>query len=184
MNIPLTDFFSYPSGELVTETTKEIFLGKRTVLFMVPGAFTPTCSCQLSDFEAAYDDITAKGIDQVLCMSVNDDYVMQAWGESLGINKVRLVGDGNGHFAIGVKAAVDRSHAGLGARAWRLALVLNENGMVEWAGVEEGKRDNPTDDLYTASTPAEVLSALDQIAAAQAQAEAADTQALLDAVQG
>ena len=74
--------------------------------------------------------------------------------------------------------------AGLGARAWRLALILNENGMVEWAGVEEGKRDNPTDDLYVSSTPAEVLSALDQIAAAQAQAEAADTQALLDAVQG
>ena len=182
MNIPLTDFYRFENGKLVTETTKDIFLGKRTVLFMVPGAFTPTCSeKQLPDFEATYDDIIAKGIDQVVCMAINDDYVMQAWGKSLGIKKVRLVGDGNGHFSIGVKAAVDKSNLGFGARAWRLALVLNENGMVEWAGVEEGKRDNATDDLYIDSTPARVLEALDQIAAAKAQAEAADTQALLDA---
>ena len=184
MNIPLTDFYRFENGELVTETTKDVFLGKRTVLFMVPGAFTPTCSeKQLPEFEAAYDDITAKGIDQVICMAINDDYVMQAWGKSLGIEKVRLIGDGNGHFSIGVKAAVDKSNLGFGARAWRLALVLNENGMVEWAGVEEGKRDNATDDLYVDSTPARVLEALDQIAAAKAQAAAAETQALLDATE-
>ena len=182
MNIPQSDFFSFQKGKLVTETTKDIFLGKRTVLFMVPGAFTPTCSeKQLPDFEATYDDFIAKGIDQVVCMSVNDDYVMKAWGKSLKIKKVRLIGDGNGHFTVGVKAAVDKSNLGFGARAWRLALVVNENGMVEWAGVEEGKRDNATDDPYVESTPERVLSALDQIEAAKAQAAAAEAQALLDA---
>ena len=183
MSIPQSDFYLREGGEWAIKTSKDLFLGKRTVLFMVPGAFTPTCSeKQVPAFEAAYDDITALGVDQVLCMAINDAFVMNAWADSLGATKVKFIPDGNGHFTLGVKAAVDKSNFGFGARAWRLALILNENGIVEWAGVEEGKRDNASDDPYEASTPEAVIDALKQIQAAKEQAAAAEQQALAEAV--
>lgn len=182
MSIPQTDFYLRKDGDWDIKTSSDLFLGKRTVIFMVPGAFTPTCTeQQLPEFEAAYDKITSYGVDQVCCLSVNDAFVMDAWGKSLGIEKVKMIPDGNGDFTLGVSAAVAKNNRGFGARAWRLALILNENGVVEWAGVEPGKRDNASDDPYFASSPDAVLSALEQIKAAKEQAAAAEAQALVDA---
>ena len=181
MNIPQTDFYLREGGELVVKTTRDLFVGKRTVVLLVPGAFTPTCTDQLPAFEAAYKDFTAKGVEQILCVSVNDGFVMNAWGKSLKIKNVKLIPDGNGSFSNGVKALVDKGNVGMGSRAWRIALILNEDGFVEWSGVEEGKRDFASDDPYTETTPERVLEALDLVANARAQAAAAEAQALAEA---
>ncbi len=183
MNIPQSDFYLREGNELVVKTTRDLLDGKRTVILMVPGAFTPTCTNQLPAFEAAYDDFTAKGVEQVLCVSVNDGFVMNAWGESLGIKNVKMIPDGNGTFTNGVQALVDKGNVGMGSRSWRIALILNEQGMVEWAGVEEGKRSFASDDPYEATTPEKVLEAIDLVEAAKAQAAAAEAQALAQAAE-
>jgi peroxiredoxin len=179
MNIPQVDHYFVEDGEIVIKTTKELMLGKRTVLFCVPGAFTPTCSTwQLPGFEEAHDDIIALGVDQVLCVSVNDGYVMNAWGKSLGVEKVKLVPDGNGYFTQGLKAVVAKENAGMGLRSWRIAFIINENGIVEWAGVEEGQRANASDDPYEETTPNKVIEALKELNANNDAAEGADNDIL------
>ena len=179
MNIPQIDFYFVKDGEINIQTTKDLFLGKRTVLFCVPGAFTPTCSSfQLPSFEEAHDDILALGVDQVLCVSVNDGFVMNAWGKSLGIEKVKLVPDGNGYFTQGLKAVVAKENTGMGLRSWRIAFVINENGVVEWAGVEEGQRANASDDPYEETSPNKVIEALKELNANNEAAEGADTDIL------
>ena len=177
MNLPQVDFYLLPEegNDIEIKTTKDIFLGKRTVLFMLPGAFTPTCSeQQLPGFEAVYDQIVDLGVDQVLCCSVNDAFVMRAWGKQLGVQKVKLLPDGNGSFSEGLKALVSKGNKGFGMRAWRLALVINETGVVEWAGVEDGQRANASDDPYEESTPQRVIGALLQLNAANDEAAQAD----------
>ena len=182
MNLPQCDFYLREDGEFVIKTTRDLVVGKRSVIFLVPGAFTPTCTNQqLPGFEAAYDQITAKSVDQILCVSVNDAFVMNAWAESLGIEKVKMIPDGNGAFTVGAKALVSKQNIGLGSRAWRCALIVNENGVVEWAGVEAGKRDNASDDPYEESTPVKVLEALEQIEALKKQAAEAEEKALAEA---
>ena len=161
MNIPQVDFYLRKGGEWSIKTTRDIFGGKRSVLFLLPGAFTPTCSTQqLPGFEAAYDEIKSYGVDEVFCLSMNDAFVMNAWGESLGIEKVKLLPDGNGAFTTALKAAVAKENLGFGIRAWRLALIIEANGEIAWAGVEEGQRANASDDPYEKSTPEAVLAAL------------------------
>ena len=157
MQIPYVDFIFRENGEFVTRTSKDIFSGKRVVLFALPGAFTPTCSeQQLPGFEAAYDEIKALGIDEIYCLSVNDAFVMNAWLESLGIKKVKALPDGNGAFTSNAGMAVQKSDVGFAVRSWRYVAVIN-NGEIEWASAEEGKRDNASDDPYTESTPERVI---------------------------
>ena len=175
MNIPQIDFYFIEDGKVDIKTTKDLFLGKRTVLFCLPGAFTPTCSTwQLPGFEEAHDDIIALGVDQVLCVSVNDGFVMNAWGKSLGIEKVKLVPDGNGYFTQGLKAVVAKENVGMGLRSWRIAFVINENGIVEWAGVEDGQRANASDDPYEETTPNKVIDAIKELNANNDAAANAD----------
>ena len=177
-SLPIVDFYLREGGEFVTKTTKDILAGKRTVLFMLPGAFTPTCSeQQLPGYEAAYDDLIELGAEQVLCLSVNDAFVMNAWGESLGIEKVKLIPDGNGAFTAGIKAAVGKENVGMGARAWRLAMIISSGGVPEWIGVEEGQRSNASDDPYVNSTPEAAKAALAQLNLAAAAAELAERDA-------
>ena len=86
-------------GQFVYKTSKELFGGKRVVIFSLPGAFTPTCSSQqLPGYERLYDEFRAQGIDEIYCVSVNDAFVMNAWAEQLGIKKVKMLPDGNGDF--------------------------------------------------------------------------------------
>jgi peroxiredoxin len=150
MNIPQVDFYLRENGDWSIKTTKDLMAGKRVVLFLLPGAFTPTCSTQqLPGFEEAYDEIRSYGVDEVFCISVNDAFVMNAWGESLGVSKVKLLPDGNGDFTRGLRAAVEKSNLGFGARAWRCALIVTAEGEVQWAGVEEGQRANASDETAT-----------------------------------
>lgn len=132
-------------------TSKEIFDGKRVVVFALPGAFTPTCSStHLPGYEAKYEELLDQGIDEVYCLSVNDAFVMFKWGKDLGASKVKLLPDGSGHFTKGMEMLVDKDNLGFGLRSWRYSMVVN-NGEIEKMFVEPGFADNCPDDPFEVS---------------------------------
>ena len=171
MDLSIVDFIFRENSEFVTRTSKEIFSGKRVVIFALPGAFTPTCTKQqLPGFEAVYDEIRALNVDEVYCLSVNDAFVMNAWFDSLGITKVKALPDGNGTFTVAAGMAVQKTNLGFATRSWRYAIVV-DNGILEWSGVEEGRRDNASDDPYENSTPDRVIQYLQAKRDADAQVQ-------------
>ncbi len=127
-------------------TTAEIFKAKRVVVFSLPGAFTPTCSTShLPGYEELYEEFKEYGIDQIICLSVNDAFVMYQWGKSQNAKKVFLLPDGNGEFSRKMGMLVDKSNLGFGYRSWRYSMVVND-GQIEKLFIEEDFSDNcPTD---------------------------------------
>lgn len=119
-----------------TVDTSALFEGRKVVLFAVPGAFTPTCSEKhLPGFVAHYDDFIAKGID-VACMSVNDPFVMQAWGQSQEVPAgLQMLADGNGDFTRALGLELDASAYGMGTRAKRFSMLVDD-GVVKQLFVE------------------------------------------------
>ncbi len=129
----------YKTDEGIKEiTTDEIFGGKKVVLFSLPGAFTPTCSAKhLPGFVEKAGDFKGKGVDSIVCMSVNDAFVMDAWGKDQKVgDKVQLLADGNGDFAKALGLELDATGVGLGIRAQRFAMVV-EDGVVKTLNVED-----------------------------------------------
>ncbi len=127
-------------------STEEIFGGKKVVLFSLPGAFTPTCSTShLPRYEELYDQFKALGVDQVVCLSVNDAFVMFQWGKVQGAKNVFLLPDGNGEFSRKMGMLVDKSNLGFGMRSWRYSMYV-EDGEIKKIFAEPGFQDNcPTD---------------------------------------
>ena len=119
-------------------TTDELFGGKKVVIFAVPGAFTPTCSEQhLPGYITHADAIRAKGVDSILCVSVNDAFVMGAWGKDRGAGEaVTMIADGNGDFSKALGLDFDGSGIGFGVRSQRYAAIV-EDGVVTKLAVEE-----------------------------------------------
>ena len=113
-------------------STDDLCRGRRVVLFGVPGAFTPTCSnAHLPGFLANAHAIRAKGVDEIACLSVNDAFVMGAWGKSQNTgNEVRMLADGDGAFAEAAGLVLDLTGHGLGVRSQRFAMVVDD-GVVE-----------------------------------------------------
>jgi len=111
--------------------TSELFAGKKVALFALPGAFTPTCSNQhLPGFVQNIDKLKAKGVDAVVCLSVNDAFVMDAWGKDQGAgDKVMMVGDGNGELTQKLGLGFDGSSFGMGTRSLRYSMLV-EDGVV------------------------------------------------------
>lgn len=108
----------------------EIFNGKKVVLFAVPGAFTPTCSeAHLPSFVARTDEIMAKGVDAIACVSVNDPFVMGAWGDQHKVGDILMLSDGNGELTKLLGMDLDLSARGLGLRSDRYAMVV-DNGVI------------------------------------------------------
>ena len=136
--IPSLKLKTMKDGKMSDITTDEIFHGKKVVLFAVPGAFTPTCSMQhLPGFVEKAAEIKAKGVDTVACISVNDAFVMGAWGKDKGADgKVLMLADGNGEFAKALGLDFDGSGIGFGLRSQRYALVA-QDGVVKVLAVEE-----------------------------------------------
>ncbi|KAI3442873.1 Glutaredoxin-dependent peroxiredoxin, partial [Psidium guajava] len=126
---------------LQTTTVSALTAGKKSILFAVPGAFTPTCSQKhLPGFVEKAGELKAKGVDTIACISVNDAFVMRAWKENLGVgDEVMLLSDGNGDFtrAIGCELDLSDKPVGLGVRSRRYAL-LAEDGVVKVVNLEEG----------------------------------------------
>ena len=119
-------------------TTDEIFSGKKVVFFAVPGAFTPGCSVtHLPGFVVNADKIKAMGVDTIVCMSVNDAFVMGAWGQAQNAEELLMLADGNGEFAQLLGLDFDGSGFGLGTRSQRFAMIV-DNGVVSHLNVEAG----------------------------------------------
>lgn len=127
-------------------TTDEIFKGKKIVLFALPGAFTPTCSStHLPGYEAKYDEFKALGVDEVICLSVNDAYVMYQWGKAQGVKNVRLLPDGSGEFTEKIGMLVTKHDLGFGKRSWRYSMYVVD-GEVKKVFIEPGfSNDCPVD---------------------------------------
>jgi len=136
-----------PSVTLQTKTadgiqsvsTDDLFKGKKVVLFAVPGAFTPTCSAKhLPGFVNNADKIKGKGVDEIACVSVNDAFVMDAWGASQSAaGKVTMLADGSAKLAQALGLSLDFVEKGLGVRSQRYAMVVDD-GKVSLLNVEEG----------------------------------------------
>ncbi|WP_017931291.1 peroxiredoxin [Robiginitomaculum antarcticum] len=118
-------------------STDDIFKGKRVALFAVPGAFTPTCSAKhLPGFKNRADELSAKGIDAIACTSVNDVFVMDAWGKQSEAGDMMMLADGNGDFARAAGLDMDATGFGMGGRSQRYSLIAND-GVVEQINVEQ-----------------------------------------------
>ena len=119
-------------------TTDEIFSGKKVVFFAVPGAFTPGCSVtHLPGFVVNADKIKAMGVDTIVCMSVNDAFVMGAWGQAQNAEELLMLADGNGEFTQLLGLDFDGSGFGLGTRSQRFAMIV-DNGVVSHLNIEAG----------------------------------------------
>lgn len=116
----------------------DYFAGKRVALFSVPGAFTPTCSAKhLPGFVERAEELRAKGVDEIACTAVNDAFVMQHWGQASGVDgRVTMLADGNGEFAEAIGLTMDGSGFGMGRRAQRYSMLVND-GVVEQLNVEQ-----------------------------------------------
>ncbi len=132
-------------------TSDDIFKGKRVVLFALPGAFTPTCSTShLPRYEELYDEFHRLGIDDVVCLSVNDAFVMYQWGKGQNAEKVFLLPDGNGGFTRKMGMLVDKANLGFGMRSWRYSMYVVD-GKIEKMFAEDGFMDNCADDPFAVS---------------------------------
>lgn len=117
-------------------STDELFADKKVVLFAVPGAFTPTCSmAHLPGFVALADKIKDKGVDAIACLSVNDAFVMDAWGKGANAEELLMVSDWDAGFSKALDLTMDASGFGLGVRSQRFALVA-EDGVITHLAVE------------------------------------------------
>jgi peroxiredoxin len=117
-------------------TSTDFFEGKKVALFAVPGAFTPTCSARhLPSYVEKASELKGKGIDEIACISVNDPFVMAAWGQRDGSEEITMLADGNGAFTDAVGLAFDGSKFGMGHRSQRYSMIVND-GVVEQLNVE------------------------------------------------
>ena len=138
----------YMMGESGPESkiSTDLFAGRKVVLFALPGAFTPTCSAKhLPGFIDAASEFVEKGVDEIICLSVNDAWVMDAWGKAQGTEgKVTMVGDGNAELSRAMGFASDMSKSGFGERSIRYAMVV-ENGVVTHLNVEAPRKFEVSD---------------------------------------
>jgi len=134
--LPAATLHIMEDGKPNAVTTDDLFAGKKVVVFAVPGAFTPTCSqAHLPGFVVNADAIKGKGVDSIICLSVNDAFVMDSWGQHSNADALLMVADGNGEFTKAVGLEMDGSGFGLGTRSQRYAMIV-EDGTVTHLGVE------------------------------------------------
>ncbi|TGG94095.1 peroxiredoxin [Natronospirillum operosum] len=118
-------------------STGDVFKGKKVVLFAVPGAFTPGCSnTHMPGFVVKADEILARGVDTIACMSVNDAFVMDAWQRDQNAEKILMLADGNADLARAMDLELDATGGSMGIRSKRFAMIVND-GVVEYLGVDD-----------------------------------------------
>ncbi len=133
------------------QTTADLFGGKKVVLFSLPGAFTPTCSSNhLPRYEELYEEFKKQGVDEVICVSVNDAFVMFQWGKHVGNKNIYLLPDGSGEFTRKMGMLVDKSNLGFGMRSWRYSMLVDD-GKIEQTFVEPEFGDNCPVDPFEVS---------------------------------
>jgi glutathione-dependent peroxiredoxin len=141
--VPDVTFKTRKGDDWADVTTADLFNGKKVVVFSLPGAYTPTCSStHLPRFNELAGTFKANGIDDVICMSVNDAFVMNEWGKAQEAENLTLIPDGNGKFSEGMGLLVDKSDLGFGKRSWRYSMLVND-GKIEKMFIEPEKEGDP-----------------------------------------
>ncbi len=134
--VPNVTFKTRQNNQWVDVTTEEIFAGKTVVVFSLPGAFTPTCSStHLPGYNELAKVFFANGVDEIVCLSVNDTFVMNEWAKDQEAENVRLLPDGNGDFTEGMGMLVNKEDLGFGKRSWRYSMLVKD-GVVEKMFIE------------------------------------------------
>ncbi len=141
--VPQVVFHTRQNNEWVDVSTDDIFKGKTVVLFALPGAFTPTCSStHLPGYNELAPVFKANGVDEVVCLSVNDTFVMNEWAKDQEADQVRLLPDGNGDFSEGMGLLVDKEGLGFGNRSWRYSMLVKD-GVIEKMFIEPDVDGDP-----------------------------------------
>jgi glutaredoxin-like protein len=142
-SVPQVTFHTREGHDWVDVTTDDVFKGKTVVVFSLPGAFTPTCSStHVPRFNQLADVFKAHGVDDIVCMSVNDTFVMNAWQEAEKAHNIRFVPDGNGEFTEGMGLLVDKDDLGFGKRSWRYSMLVKD-GVIEKMFLEPEVEGDP-----------------------------------------
>lgn len=138
MKMPTGELQQLQNGEMICHNSDELFANKKVVLFAVPGAFTPTCSAaHLPGYVVSYDEFVAKGVDKIICLSVNDAFVMNAWGEAQNAENIMMLADGDGSYTKALGLGMETAGFG-GFRSQRYAMII-ENGEVKSLHIEKPK---------------------------------------------
>lgn len=141
--IPSVSFPFIVDGNWTSRSTADIFDNKTVVVFSLPGAFTPTCSSShLPRYNELAPTFFENGIDEIICLSVNDTFVMNAWSADQNADKITFIPDGNGDFTDAMGLLVDKSEIGFGKRSWRYAMLV-KNGVVEKMFIEPDLPGDP-----------------------------------------
>lgn len=141
--VPDVTFKTRQGDDWADVTSHDLFAGKKVVVFSLPGAYTPTCSStHLPRFNELAGTFKANGIDDVICLSVNDAFVMNEWGKAQEAENLTLIPDGNGKFSEGMGLLVDKSDIGFGKRSWRYSMLVND-GKIEKMFIEPEKEGEP-----------------------------------------
>jgi len=150
--MPSGELSQLKDGNMITHNTDELFSDKKVVLFAVPGAFTPTCSAaHLPGYVVSVDELKNKGVDAIICLSVNDAFVMNAWGTAQNAENIMMLADGDGSYTKALGLSMETAGFG-GLRSQRYAMVI-ENGTVTNLHVEKPKE-------FEVSTAEAILKAL------------------------
>lgn len=150
--MPSGELSQLKDGNMITHNTDELFANKKVALFAVPGAFTPTCSAaHLPGYVVSADELKTKGIDAIICLSVNDAFVMNAWGEAQNAENIMMLADGDGSYTKALGLNMDTAGFG-GLRSQRYAMVI-DNGTVTNLHIEKPKE-------FEVSTAEAILKAL------------------------
>ena len=141
--VPDVTFRVRENNDWKSVNTSDLFAGKTVVVFSLPGAFTPTCSStHLPRYNELAPAFHANGVDSILCVSVNDTFVMNEWAKDQEADNVVLVPDGNGEFTEGMGMLVDKADLGFGKRSWRYSMLV-KNGVVTKMFIEPQKPGDP-----------------------------------------
>jgi len=141
--VPQVVFRTRHNNDWLPVSSNDIFAGKKVIVFSLPGAFTPTCSStHLPRYNELAQTFKAEGIDEIVCISVNDGFIMEAWGQDQDAANIRLLPDGNGEFTEGMGMIADMSEVGFGNRSWRYSMLVND-GIVEKMFIEPVKPGDP-----------------------------------------
>ncbi len=141
--VPQVTFPTREDNEWKQVTSNELFAGKTVVLFALPGAFTPTCSStHLPRYNELAGTFKENGVDSIICLSVNDPFVMDAWKENQNAENIYFLPDGNADFSEGMGMAVDKNELGFGKRSWRYSMLIKD-GIIEKMFIEPEKPGDP-----------------------------------------
>jgi len=141
--VPSVTFKTRQNNAWMDVTSDQLFKGKTVVVFSLPGAFTPTCSStHLPRYNELAGVLKENGVDEIVCISVNDAFVMNAWAKDQEAANVTLIPDGNGEFTAGMGMLVDKSHIGFGKRSWRYSMLVKD-GVVQKQFIEPEVEGDP-----------------------------------------